>query len=55
MILNNWSNGDPGFTAGPPTADVVMSVKMVTLYYTPADQTPGVLIDGCQQSDVCVV
>lgn len=55
VILNNWSNSDPGFTAGPPTEDVVMKVKRVTVYYTPADVTPGELTAGCQQSDVCVV
>lgn len=28
VILNNWSNGDPGFTQGPPTKDTILRGKI---------------------------
>ena len=29
LYLNNWSDGDPEFTLGPPKEDVVMQGKLV--------------------------
>ncbi|KAI4213126.1 MAG: hypothetical protein LQ351_004280 [Letrouitia transgressa] len=31
--FNHWSNGDNGWTAGPPTADAVMSIAYVKAYF----------------------
>ncbi|KAL6720509.1 hypothetical protein ACLMJK_002433 [Lecanora helva] len=32
-IWNNWSNGDSGWTSGPPTADNVMKIQRIDMYY----------------------
>ncbi|KAJ7649713.1 concanavalin A-like lectin/glucanase domain-containing protein [Roridomyces roridus] len=33
FILNVWSNGDPGWSHGPPTADAIATVQYVNLYF----------------------
>jgi len=33
LLLNNWSNGSPSFSGGPPTANAFMYVAQVT--FTP--------------------
>jgi hypothetical protein len=33
VILNHWTNGDPNFTAGPPTSDVVMKGEQYAVPY----------------------
>ncbi|KAJ7791701.1 concanavalin A-like lectin/glucanase domain-containing protein [Mycena olivaceomarginata] len=33
FILNVWSNGDPNFSKGPPTADAIATVQYVHLYF----------------------
>jgi len=33
FILNVWSNGDPHFSKGPPTADAIATVHYVHLYF----------------------
>ncbi|KAJ7675747.1 concanavalin A-like lectin/glucanase domain-containing protein [Mycena polygramma] len=33
FILNVWSNGDPQFSKGPPTADAIATVQYVHLYF----------------------
>ncbi|KZP17208.1 glycoside hydrolase family 16 protein [Athelia psychrophila] len=33
FILNNWSSGDPNWSAGPPTADNIVRIQSVTGYY----------------------
>lgn len=32
---NNWSNGNPGWSAGPPTTNSVFRIKNVTMMYNP--------------------
>ena len=32
-VFNNWANGDPGWTVGPPTQDSVFRVQSITMYY----------------------
>ncbi|KAJ7016650.1 concanavalin A-like lectin/glucanase domain-containing protein [Mycena alexandri] len=33
FILNVWSNGDPNFSKGPPTADAIATIHYVHLYF----------------------
>lgn len=33
FILNNWSNGDPGWTVGPPAQDNIFKVLSVVMHY----------------------
>ncbi|ODO01647.1 hypothetical protein I350_06471 [Cryptococcus amylolentus CBS 6273] len=56
LIINNWSNGDASFTAGPPSADVSLRVKSVTFYYQSEtlDSYPA-NPSGCSEVDACVV
>ncbi|CAH0041124.1 unnamed protein product [Clonostachys rhizophaga] len=35
-VWNNWSNGDKGWSAGPPTADAVFKIKSIDMYYNTA-------------------
>lgn len=35
-IWNNWSNGDKGWSAGPPAADAVFKIKEIQMYYNTA-------------------
>ncbi|KAG9253798.1 concanavalin A-like lectin/glucanase domain-containing protein [Emericellopsis atlantica] len=35
-IWNNWSNGDIGWSAGPPTQDAVFKVRSIDMYYNTA-------------------
>lgn len=30
---NIWSNGDPGFSVGPPSADALFKIKEIVMYY----------------------
>lgn len=32
-LFNIWSNGDPGFTVGPPKNDAVTKIKEIVMYY----------------------
>ncbi|KAI1757728.1 glycoside hydrolase, family 16 [Xylaria castorea] len=33
LLLSHWSNGNPGWSHGPPTADAVMTVSYVKAYF----------------------
>lgn len=35
-IWNNWSNGDKGWSAGPPQSDAVFKIKQIDMYYNTA-------------------
>ncbi|KAH6886995.1 concanavalin A-like lectin/glucanase domain-containing protein [Thelonectria olida] len=35
-LWNNWSNGDKGWSAGPPSQDAVFKVKSIDMYYNTA-------------------
>ena len=35
-IWNNWSDGNKGWSAGPPAEDSIFKVKNITLYYNTA-------------------
>jgi len=35
-VFNNWANGDPGWTAGPPAEDALFKIKKIDMYYNTA-------------------
>jgi beta-glucanase (GH16 family) len=35
-IWNNWSNGDKGWSAGPPASDAIFKIKSIDMYYNTA-------------------
>ncbi|KAK6511299.1 hypothetical protein TWF481_000220 [Arthrobotrys musiformis] len=39
ILINNWSNGDPYWSAGPPTKDSTLSIRSVDLYFNTTDTT----------------
>ncbi|KAI4087601.1 MAG: hypothetical protein LQ344_006665 [Seirophora lacunosa] len=52
LILNHWSNGNPGWTQGPPKSDVIMAVAYVKAYFNTSSE--GVQARG-QCDAVCLV
>lgn len=34
-IINNWVNGDPYWTRGPPTTDAVLKIQKIVIAYNP--------------------
>ena len=41
LMLNHWSNGDSGWTHGPPKKDAVMEVLYVKAYFNTSTSTSG--------------
>ncbi|KAH7083671.1 concanavalin A-like lectin/glucanase domain-containing protein [Paraphoma chrysanthemicola] len=39
VFFNHWSNGDPAWSAGPPTQDTVMTISYVKSYFNSTDTT----------------
>jgi beta-glucanase (GH16 family) len=35
-VWNNWSNGDRGWSAGPPSQDAVFKIRSIDMYYNTA-------------------
>lgn len=38
-IWNNWANGDPSWSVGPPTQDNIMKIQNITMYYNTSKDT----------------
>jgi beta-glucanase (GH16 family) len=38
-IWNNWANGNPGWSDGPPKHDNVFKIKSITMYYDVPDES----------------
>lgn len=36
-IWNNWANGDPTWSVGPPKQDNIMKIQNITMYYNTAN------------------
>lgn len=62
LIFNHWSNGNPGWSAGPPAADATMTVAYMKAYFNSSDPSinqdfsascvdPGVTNASCQILD----
>jgi len=39
ITLSHWSNGDPSWSAGPPTSDAVLTVQYLKGYFNSSDVT----------------
>jgi len=37
IFFNHWSNGDPKWSAGPPTSDTVMTISYMKAYFNSTD------------------
>ncbi|KAK1992178.1 concanavalin A-like lectin/glucanase [Colletotrichum falcatum] len=35
-VFNNWANGDPGWTAGPPDEDALFRIRKIDMFYNTA-------------------
>ncbi|WVR08243.1 hypothetical protein IAU60_005290 [Kwoniella sp. DSM 27419] len=57
LMINNWSNGDPGFTAGPPAEDSVLQIRKLEFYYQSQEEhsVQPALKAGCSLESACVV
>lgn len=53
IVVNHWTNGDHGFTQGPPATDAVMQLQRFYGYYAPPGEAG--LPAGCAETDVCAV
>ncbi|PMD20621.1 glycoside hydrolase family 16 protein [Hyaloscypha hepaticicola] len=62
LVFNHWSNGNPGWSAGPPVADATMTVAYMKAYFNSSDPSinqdfsascvdPGVANASCQVLD----
>ncbi|KAJ7134784.1 concanavalin A-like lectin/glucanase domain-containing protein [Mycena epipterygia] len=47
FILNVWSNGDPGWSKGPPMADAIATVQYVHLYFNSTSFSPASFNSAC--------
>ena len=47
LIANVWSNGDPGWTKGPPTADATATVHYIKAYFNSTSFDEGAFGAQC--------
>ncbi|CAG7851373.1 SubName: Full=Uncharacterized protein {ECO:0000313/EMBL:CCA71283.1} [Serendipita indica DSM 11827] len=47
LVLNVWSNGDPNFSRGPPTADAIATVQWVQLYFNSTAVSESAFNSAC--------
>ncbi|KAK1226591.1 hypothetical protein PQX77_010431 [Marasmius sp. AFHP31] len=47
FILNVWTNGDPGWSKGPPTADAIATVQWVHLYFNSTTLSESAFNTAC--------
>ncbi|KAF8131339.1 concanavalin A-like lectin/glucanase domain-containing protein [Mycena galopus ATCC 62051] len=47
FVLNVWSNGDPGYSQGPPTADAIATVQYVHLYFNSTSLSAATFNSAC--------
>lgn len=58
ILLNHWSNGDPNWSKGPPTADVIMTVAYVKAYFNKPSEgirARGQCVDSNAKDAVCQI
>ncbi|KAF9262532.1 concanavalin A-like lectin/glucanase [Marasmius fiardii PR-910] len=48
FVLNVWSNGDPHWTKGPPTADAIATVQWVHLYFNSTSISEATFNSACK-------
>jgi hypothetical protein len=47
FVINVWSNGDSGFSQGPPTADSIASIKTLKFYFNSTSLTEAQFNQQC--------
>ncbi|KAF8143269.1 concanavalin A-like lectin/glucanase domain-containing protein [Mycena galopus ATCC 62051] len=50
FVLNVWSNGDPGWSYGPPIADAIATVHYVNLYFNSTSLSASSFHTTCSQA-----
>lgn len=59
MVFNHWSNGDPGWSAGPPIQDTYLTISHAHFYFNSSDpKMNGQFDEDCGQMDfskVCTI
>ncbi|KIX01213.1 uncharacterized protein Z518_08938 [Rhinocladiella mackenziei CBS 650.93] len=40
-LWNNWSNGDPGWSVGPPLGDSALKIQTIEMYYNTSSSSTG--------------
>ncbi|KZW00760.1 concanavalin A-like lectin/glucanase [Exidia glandulosa HHB12029] len=48
ILANVWSNGDPGWSAGPPTADAIATVQYIKMYFNSTSVSEDQFVSQCQ-------
>jgi len=48
FVINIWSNGDPQFSKGPPTADAIATVQYVHLYFNSTTVSAASFDSACK-------
>lgn len=47
FVWNNWADGDPDFTVGPPEEDAIFRIQKIVMYYnTSADNEAALAAAG---------
>ena len=47
IIINHWSNGNEGWSAGPPTQDAVLTIMYVKMYFNSSDGPHSAYSKNC--------
>lgn len=47
VVVNVWSNGDPEFSQGPPTADAIATLQYLELYFNSTSLTEAEFNSAC--------
>jgi len=60
IFFNHWSNGDPSWSAGPPTSDTVMTISYMKAYFnsTDTERSQNAYRERCPKYDaskVCAI
>lgn len=51
LMLNHWSNGDAGWSQGPPTTDAVLTISYVKAYFNSSNATRAAAYESsCPQT-----
>lgn len=59
MVFNHWSNGDPGWSAGPPAQDTYITISHAHFYFNSSNakarQSSAKLCPSFNATQVCVI
>ncbi|KAJ3713906.1 concanavalin A-like lectin/glucanase domain-containing protein [Lentinula raphanica] len=50
IVLNVWSNGDPGFSQGPPKSNAVATVEYIKLYFNSTSMDEQKFSQACSKA-----